>query len=101
MATTYDRLVAAGAPKIAEPLFYRITEELGGQLRVQLRRRNARFGSTYLGSEYVFRSDVEEGALEAAVVSALTKVVARYRRDEALDAEAARIRGDLSPEARA
>jgi len=45
---TYDRLIALGAPRIAEPRFYRIKLTDAGLIRVELRERRKRFGSDLL-----------------------------------------------------
>lgn len=82
MASIYDRLVAAGAPEIIEPHFYRISETLNGAVRVELRKRNTYNGSTVLGSEEIRPHGASEVVSE--VVEALTELVDRYLLNEAV-----------------
>lgn len=54
MANTYEKLVAAGAPEIVEPRFYRIAEDYrNGELIVEVRERLPYKGSKLLASDRV------------------------------------------------
>lgn len=46
MANSYEKFVAAGAPAIVEPRFYRVYENVGGSIVVEVRERLAYRGST-------------------------------------------------------
>lgn len=52
MATTYERLVAAGAPELPSSFFYRIKER-GAGLDLEIRERGAYGGSARRASGYV------------------------------------------------
>lgn len=63
MANTYEKLVAAGAPAIVEPLFYRLYEELvGGNIVVEVRERRQ-----YKGSDLKARLTVSTNGVPALV----------------------------------
>lgn len=44
MSDLYDRLLAAGAPRVEEPLFWRINTNGHGGLVVELRERTPKYG---------------------------------------------------------
>ncbi|WIC90202.1 hypothetical protein SEA_VROOMVROOM_52 [Arthrobacter phage VroomVroom] len=83
MASIFDRLVAAGAPAITEPHFYRISETHTGTVRVELRIRNTYKGSTLLGQEEIRPHGASEVVQE--VVEALTELVDRHLLKEAVN----------------
>lgn len=91
MANTYERLVAAGAPAIVEPRFYRIHENYKGGLRVEVRERNPRQGSVCLAHR-----EIEKGRpsdVLADVVQAFQDLV----EDLDLKDVVADLRGDHYP----
>jgi len=84
---TLDRLVAAGAPAIAEPYFYRIAFTEAGDLSVQLRERRKLFGSDLISRRTVTpNADRPDDTLTAVVVALCDMVGAaeRARRLHAL-----------------
>ncbi|QNO12703.1 hypothetical protein SEA_SNEK_43 [Arthrobacter phage Snek] len=58
MANAYEKLVAAGAPAIVEPLFYRISENpLNNYVILEIREREP-----YRGSKLKIRKQIRPGA---------------------------------------
>jgi hypothetical protein len=84
MGTTYDRLVAAGAPALTEPRFYRITSPEDGVLSVQLRERLPRLGSRVLGRRRVSAAALNAEDVLPAVVGALREIVAAQIPDDTI-----------------
>lgn len=75
MANSYELLVAAGAPAIVEPLFYRIYQEYGtGTIVVEVRERRQ-----YKGSDLKARRKVDlcglPSQIPARVAEAATEAV--------------------------
>ena len=95
MATPYERLVEAGAPEIEEPFFYRVKfAPDSDNLVVELRRRNARFGSARLASKLVRTVDHAADDMLPAVVAALWEITVEHEvAAEAVEA-AERLVGD-------
>jgi hypothetical protein len=102
MPTTYERLVAAGAPAIREPYFYRITETNEGNLRIQVRKQLPRFGSTQVGpSGFVqihdARGRVNPGPVLPRLVAEARAIVAASQNAIAIRDEADDLLGDAKP----
>jgi hypothetical protein len=95
MATTFDRLVAAGAPRIHEPYSYRIEEPSPGSLKIILRRDLARGGTGRVASKSIDVSTLEPAAVLPAVVAACRAVVAQHEAELA----AYGLVGEYSPRA--
>jgi hypothetical protein len=76
MATTFDRLVAAGAPRIHEPYSYRITEPFSGALKVVLRKDRPLGGTEFVASYTIDVDGLDPEAVLPAVVAACRAVVA-------------------------
>lgn len=53
MATTYESLIAAGAPELPGSLFYRVKLTEDATIRVEVRQPNPYFGSRRLVSRFV------------------------------------------------
>ncbi|WVX87898.1 hypothetical protein SEA_BERRIE_47 [Arthrobacter phage Berrie] len=53
MVNTYEKLVAAGAPAIVEPLFYRLYQDHTGAIVVEVRERRPYKGSNLKASRKV------------------------------------------------
>lgn len=71
MANTYEKLVAAGAPAIVEPLFYRISENpIDGDLTVEIRERKPYKGSTLKAKQTVSRYLLAQEGVAAVVEAA-------------------------------
>jgi hypothetical protein len=83
MATTFDRLVEAGAPQIEEPYFYRISEPEDGMILVQLRKAKARFGSDYVASRTIHLRNLLPANVLGEVVTAAREIVVEGRAFEA------------------
>ncbi|AYN57765.1 hypothetical protein PBI_DRMANHATTAN_45 [Arthrobacter phage DrManhattan] len=77
MANTYEKLVAAGAPAIVEPLFYRVAQAHTGAIIVELRER-----LPYKGSNLKARRTVSLNGLPseipARVADAATECVMEH-----------------------
>lgn len=90
MATTYERLVEAGAPAIVEPLFYRVSEYItnGRGIAIELRERKPRGGSRVLGRREIHTRAASE--LLGCIAEAARELVAEhdyYAATEALIGE--------------
>lgn len=72
MANTYEKLIAAGAPAIVEPLFYRISESPIGDrdLTVEIRERKPYKGSTLKAKSTVSRYLLAREGVAAVVEAA-------------------------------
>ncbi|UJQ86835.1 hypothetical protein PQE16_gp45 [Arthrobacter phage Reedo] len=71
MANPYEKLTAAGAPAIVEPLFYRIYENsINGDLIVEIRERRPYKGSTLKSKATVSRYLLAQEGVEAVVEAA-------------------------------
>lgn len=81
---TLDRLVAAGAPAIAEPNFYRVAFTEAGDLSVELRQRRKLFGSDRLARRTVTPNAAAPGDTLGAVVEALRDMVGDAERARAI-----------------
>jgi hypothetical protein len=75
VATTFDRLVEAGAPRIYEPYSYRIEQPYEGILRVILRKDRPRGGAEFVWSTDVDVRYVAPENVLAAVVEGCKRVV--------------------------
>jgi hypothetical protein len=74
MANTYEKFVAAGAPAITEPLFYRVHEDYGTKnVIVEVRERLPYTGSNLKARRTVYTRRAAE--LLEEVVSAMTEAV--------------------------
>ncbi|UJQ87183.1 hypothetical protein SEA_BAILEYBLU_45 [Arthrobacter phage BaileyBlu] len=82
MATTYEKLIAAGAPAIVEPRLYRIHEDYrNGELIVELRERLPYKGTRLLQTRRVDPRAATDVLSE--VVSALAEAVEAQALSEA------------------
>ena len=79
---TYDRLIALGAPRVAEPRFYRIKLTDAGLIRVELRERRKRFGSDLLAWHQFDPRLIAADQVAAATASACVEIVARVGQAE-------------------
>jgi hypothetical protein len=70
VANTYEKIVAAGAPAIVEPLFYRIFELHDQTLVVEIRERRPYKGSTLKAKATVSRYLLMQEGVEAVVEAA-------------------------------
>jgi len=77
---TMDRLVAAGAPEVVEPHFYRIAHTEEQNLAVELRVRRKRFGSDRVGRLVVAVNPNRPEEVLGNVVDALTAIHAEAAR---------------------
>lgn len=82
---TFDRLVALGAPAIAEPRFYRIKLTDAGLVRVELRERGRTFGSELLAATEVDTRRMSPASVPDAVVGACVTVVTQASSAEVVD----------------
>lgn len=80
--TTYDRLVAAGAPPLAEPLFYRVKFDNDDDLVAEVRETRQRFGSDRLAARYIEVRALQPDQVLPALVEALQAAVGDIRRRE-------------------
>ncbi|MGO4251269.1 hypothetical protein AB4Y81_03290 [Paenarthrobacter sp. TAF1] len=85
MATTYEALVAAGAPAIVEPEFYRIKRDgySDNALLVEVRKRRS-----YNGSDLLIRKTVyveTDEAVISEVVAACKQAVGEVRLKEMVE----------------
>jgi len=85
MANTYERLVAAGAPAIVEPEFYRIKPDFynDGALVVEVRKRKPYNGSDLLISKTVYA--VTDGELIHELVEVCKQAVGEIRLKDAVE----------------
>ena len=77
---TLAPLVAAGAPEIAEPNFYRIAFTETGDLNVELRERRKLFGSDLIARRTVTPNAARPDDTLTAVVVALSDMVGDAER---------------------
>ena len=68
MATTYENLIAAGAPELPGGLFYRVKFDKDTNIRVELRQPNRYYGSSLLAARTVHPIS-HRPALERVVVA--------------------------------
>jgi len=76
MSNSYEKFVAAGAPAIVEPLFYRVWESTNGSIVVEVRERLAYRGSTLRAKRTVGNRRASE--LLENVVEAMTEAVEEH-----------------------
>lgn len=86
MANTYEKLIAAGAPAIVEPLFYRIYEDRFQQcIVVEVRERRQYKGSNLRASRKV-SLDGLPSAMAGRVADAATECVMELETADAVAA---------------
>jgi hypothetical protein len=66
---TMDQLLLAGAPKLPEGMFYRVTPTGTGSLKVQIRERRKRFGSRAVDDAYTYVYPSEHETSNAAIAA--------------------------------
>jgi hypothetical protein len=98
MSTTYERLVEAGAPDLAEPYFYRIRETgTGEHIEIQLRRKNPKFGSLELGKRgYVHIASTAPDQVLPQLVGHAKRLVREYEQSTQSRIQARSLIGDAA-----